>query len=169
MDSKTKIWVLFPIILICFGMLYAAYIPFKGGLNDYEQVIMDFSPSELTFSPKTASLIKRVLSGPFSFQDVENMDSPDGQWADALAQEDELLQDINYNDVILSLIVVSGESRMAIINGQPVKEGDSLKDVSIHDEDGKVSLETFRINTIEPERVLISGKHTRWIYMKEVR
>ena len=55
----------------------------------------------------------------------------------------------------LSLIVIIGKSRMAIIKGVVVKEGDSIDGV--------------KIARIETDRVLLKDKTTQWLYMEKIK
>jgi len=66
-----------------------------------------------------------------------------------------LVPEKNYNDNAISLIVVNGKRKMAIIRGVIVTEGDSI--------DG------MRIAKIEPDRILLKNKTERWIFLEKAR
>jgi hypothetical protein len=62
---------------------------------------------------------------------------------------------MDYNDMSLSLVVVTGEEKMAIISGVLVREGDFIDDV--------------KIERIEHNRVLLRNKTTKWLYPREIQ
>jgi len=137
MDKKTIISLIIPLIVISMLVLVSYHIPLKYGLSEVEQGILNFTQRELYIKDKKIEEHVKVR-GPFDFINTKT--------AGKKGEE----RDITNSGV--SLIVISGGEKMAIINNRIVKEGDTIDDK--------------KIARILPDRVLITGSSRRWIYLK---
>jgi hypothetical protein len=139
--NRTKIFIAFPVMFITILMIAAYYIPFDSVFNDAEMKIRDFRPTDLTIKEERAVSRKRNVEGPFEFVHAG---------AGSGAAADSAPENIDYN---LSLIVISGDSKMAVMRGMPVREGDNI--------DG------MKIAKIETNRILLKNNDAVWVYLKE--
>lgn len=141
MNNKTKMLLLLPPLLILLCVIIANSIPFDQSFSESESQILDFISSDLKIAEKKITRLTRNIKGPFDFNVKQ-----------AVARNDKVTQ-IDYNDKSLSLVVISDNSKMAIIGGQVVKEGDSVYGL--------------KVKKIEPERVLIKNKKAEWLYLEK--
>ena len=147
MDRKTEIFLALPLVLIIVFVVAAYQVPLKGTLSGFEIEMLAFTPSDLKVRIKQITHKIRDLDGYFDFESVA---------ADDVAEdEDTLVKENGYNDTGLSLIVISGKKKMAIMNGKLVKEGDSINGM--------------KIARIEKEKILLKNKTSQWIYLKEAQ
>lgn len=151
-DNKTKIFIAFPVILVIIFILVANSIHFavderllralEGKLSESERQALALTPSELMQKMRVSRVaVESFVRGSFPPEALE-----------ALVPETTLEPEFTIKDG-LSLIVVSERSRMAIIKGIVVKEGDSIDGV--------------KVAKIEPMRVLLKNKTTHWLHMEE--
>ena len=140
MDNKSKIAIIFPFVLAIILVLAAFHVPFTWKGSAAERQVLRFIPADLTIVRKVLPRIARGLKGPFNFSSTNIIRKTDN---------DELVRKIDYNDTTLSLIVMSGTNRMAVINGSLVKEGDWIDDM--------------KVVTIERDRVLLKNKTQHWL------
>jgi hypothetical protein len=143
MNNKLKILIAFPFVFTIILFVIAGYVPFKAGFTETEGRILAFTPSDLAIKDRQAVLLSREITIPIDFSAADKGEKP--------VKPGDLVQGIDYNDSNLSLIVVSGNRKMAIIRGALVREGDSI--------------EGMKIARIEPDRVLLKNKTERWIYL----
>lgn len=145
MDNKLKILIAFPFIFVIMLFIAAGYIPFKTGVTESEDRILTFSPSIPALKERREIPVSSEIKIPFHFSAaVKN---------EIQATESSNVPDIEYNDGMLSMIVVSGKRKMAIIKGVLVREGDTFGNM--------------KISKIEPERVLLKNKTERWLYLEK--
>jgi len=149
MDNKTKIFIAFPLVLIIIFILIANSIPFwvdegllhslKGELSEGEMQVLELAPADVMkrVNREIREPLESFVQGSFSQMAPE-----------ALAPDFPIKEG-------LSLIVVSERSRMAIIKGIVVKEGDTIEGV--------------KVAKIEPKRVLLKNKTSHWLNMEERR
>ncbi len=147
MDRKTEIFLALPLVLIIIFVVAAYQIPLKGALSGFEIELLAFTPSDLKVRIKQITHKIRELDGYFDFKSAAA--------DDATEDEDDLVKENGYNDTGLSLIVISGKKKMAIMNGKLVKEGDSINGM--------------KIARIEEEKILLKNKSSQWIYLKEAQ
>lgn len=145
MDNRAKILIALPILLFIILVLAANYIHVEEHLSGAEAHILGYTPSDIKIMERKVVLAKSSFKSPFDYRSAaaEQKD----------VKESDLVPEIDYNDKSLSLIVISGERKMAIINGNPLKEGDIV--------DG------MKIARIEPGRVLLKNKSSRWLYLEK--
>jgi len=143
MNNKIKTLLAIPPLLIILLLFAANSIPYDQSLSETESQMLDFISSDLKIAEKQRARIVSFIEGPFDFS-VKQANAPD----DKVAQ-------INYNDKSLSLVVISEGSKMAIISGQIVKEGDSVYGM--------------KVKKIEPGRVLIKNKKAEWLYLEKTK
>jgi hypothetical protein len=156
MDNKTKILIFFPFVLVIILAVTANYIPFDRGLSATEESVSRFRPANIAI--KEIQRIDSVpdIKGPldFNYSAAGNSSPPDN---DLVSDHDLGLNnkstDLNKSDdKVLSLIIISGGNRSAIIKGVPVKEGDTIADM--------------KIVKIQHDRVLLKDKTLKWMYLE---
>ncbi len=147
MDRKTEIFLALPLVLIIVFVVAAYQVPLKGALSGFEIEMLTFTPSDLKVRIKQITHKIRELDGYFDFDSAVAYN--------AAADEDDLVKKNGYNDTGLSLIVISGKKKMAIMNGKLVKEGDSINGM--------------KVARIEEEKILLKNKSSQWIYLKEAQ
>lgn len=149
MDNKTKILIFFPLTVVIILAVIACYLPFKRGLSAPEENVLNFAPAGLAIKDVQSVSANPDIEGPLDFTFIAD---PDTVLPDNAAVPDN--KPTISNDLTLrglSLIIISGENRTAIIKGVPLKEGDQIADI--------------KIVKIEPDRVLIKDKTLQWMYM----
>ncbi len=146
-DNKTRLLISLPIVLLVLLAISADYIPLIQELSVVEQQILEFTPDQLKINEKQKVPISRNLHSPIDFKSV-----PAEQQAKL---GDDLVQQFDYNDKSLSLVVISDKKKMAVINGRLFKEGETV--------DGT------KIAKIEPGRVLLKNKTSQWLHVEEVK
>ena len=132
-----------PPLLIVLCVIAANSIPFDQSLSESESQILDFISSDLNILEKQKSKVVKNMKGPFVFT---KRTSP---------VQNAKVSQLDYNEGSLSLTVITDNARMAVINGEPVKEGDIV--------DG------MKIKKIEPERVLVKNKTATWLYLEKTQ
>lgn len=147
MNNKLKILIAFPFVFAIILFVIAGYVPFKAGFTETEDRILAFIPSDLEIKERQAVLLSKEIKIPINFSAPDKGEHP--------VKEDDLVQEIDYNDSKLSLIVVSGNRKMAIIKGALVREGDNI--------------EGMKIARIEQDRVLLKNKTERWLYLGKAK
>jgi hypothetical protein len=145
MDNKLKILIAFPFVFIIILFIAAGYIPFKTGVTESEDRILTFIPSVPALKERQEAPAPAEMKIPFHFSAAAGNEMPE--------QNSARITDMDYNDDMLSMIVVSGQRKIAIIRGVLVREGDKFGDV--------------KISKIEPERVLLKNKTERWLYLEK--
>jgi hypothetical protein len=145
MDKKTTIRLALPLAVTVAMLIAALYIPLGLDLSDVQKNILGFMKSDLTIETKQSLQIKENLVSPIEF-DLSELEQVHEENVD-------LVQEVDEEDPVVSLIVISGKKRMAMIQGVPVKEGDYYDDK--------------RIVKIEPDRVLLKNIKSNWVYIGE--
>jgi len=143
MNNKTKMLLFLPPVLILLFIIAANSIPFDQSFSETESQFLDFISSDLKISEKKKVKIARDIKGPFNIT------------RSSAHIPNDKVSEIDYNESSLSLTVISDDSRMAIINGELVTEGDTL--------------EGMKILKIEPERVLTNNKTAEWLYLEKIK
>jgi hypothetical protein len=146
MDNKTKILLFFPIALAVILAVAANYveIPFSKGIPETANSIAAFTPAGLKIKEK-----RRVDSSP----DLKSLlDFDHSGAAETSLQVNNTVHREDNNDKGVSLIIISGAEKSAVINGVPVKEGDRIADM--------------KIVRIEADRVLLKNKTLKWMYIE---
>jgi len=138
--DKTRVFIALPLVCSIIFAVLALYVPFDNAVSDAELEVLDFRPSALKILTKT--LIARTSSreGPFDFTYAKSAPKHDSSHGN------------NKPETSVSLIVISGKNRMAIIDGRTVKEGDSIGGM--------------RIAKIESDRILLQDRSSQWLYLK---
>ncbi|MEW6599578.1 MAG: hypothetical protein AB1499_01270 [Nitrospirota bacterium] len=146
MDNKIKIYISAPFLLAMVLSIAAAQIdvPFKKGIPEIANRIASFTPAGLTIKQKPP-----VYPGP-DLKSVMDFDHP-SPVSTSLPPVDRVRQK---TDSVrgLSLVIISGQDKTAVINGVPVKEGDKIADM--------------KILKIETDRVLLKNKTLTWMHLE---
>ena len=139
--DKTRVFIALPIVIILILAVSGFYVPYDTGVSDAEMEVLDFRPAALKIITKT--IISRTINreGPFDFAHAKRAPGHDS------------LSGENKPETNVSLIVISGEKKMAVIDGVTVKEGDSIGGM--------------RIAKIESNRILLQDRSSQWLYIKE--
>lgn len=152
MDNKTKILIIFPPVLAIILIFVATSITFKDELSEAERQTLVFTPPDFKIKRRQIIHVEKELKSPIVPGVSTAKGLPPSKTEVDLASQI-LTSQIEYNNNALSLIVISGKRKMAIIKGVIVKEGDSI--------------EGMKVVKIEPQRVLLSNKTTQWIYIEK--
>ncbi|MBI5740131.1 MAG: hypothetical protein HZA16_05355 [Nitrospirae bacterium] len=147
MDNRIKILIAFPFVFVIILFIAAKNVPLKLRLTAAEEGILTFAPAELAVEQRPEVPVSREIKSPLRFGVPQS--------GAVRAADEDITPETDYEDNALSLIVVSGNRKMAIIRGIIVREGDNI--------DG------MRIVRIEPEKVLVKGRTERWIYPEKTR
>lgn len=139
--DRTRVFIGLPLAVIIILAVLAFYVPFDSTVSDVERELLDFRPSALKILTKT--IVARGINreGPFDFTYAKSATGHDTFHGEKKPETN------------LSLIVISGDNRMAVIDGRTVKEGDSIGGM--------------RIATIESNRILLQDRSSQWLYIKE--
>jgi hypothetical protein len=139
--DRTRVFLVLPLAFIVVCAALAVYLPFDSVVSDAETEVLDFSPAALKIFRKT--MIARTIprESPFDFADVKPFHVNEGP------------HDIQKSGASVSLIVISGKEKMAIIDGRTVKEGDFVGGL--------------KIARIESDRILLKDRSSRWLYIKK--
>lgn len=149
MDNKTKILIFFPLTVVIILAVIACYLPFKRGLSAPEENVLNFSPAGLAIKDVQSVSANQDIESPLDFTITAAEDTALPDNAAVPGNNPTVSSDLTLRG--LSLIIISGENRTAIIKGVPLKEGDQIADI--------------KIVKIEPDRVLIKDKTLQWMYM----
>ncbi|MBI4687193.1 MAG: hypothetical protein HY756_05370 [Nitrospirae bacterium] len=154
-DNKTKILIASPIVLIIILAIIANYLNLEQWLKADTQRGMESGIQQLEVTP--SDITKRQAQNAYAVKDlkgpIEFAAAPaafPGEALDKVAP-----QAVDRLEGGISLIVIGEKKRMAIIKGAVIKEGDSIDGV--------------RIVKIEPNRVLVKDKTTKWLYMEKIK
>lgn len=140
-DIKTKVLVMAPVVLAIILLGIANTIEFQDGLSSLERQMLNSEYRRVAIQEKKVAVSIDRLKGPLY---PDSLDSGD------ILSSTEVSEKQGPN---VSMISISGNSKMAIIEGILVKEGDIINDT--------------RVVTIEIERVLLKNGEDKWIYMKQ--
>ena len=139
-DIKTKILFMVPVAVAIMLLFFVYKIEFKGGFSPVELQVMNFEYRPLSIPEKQAAVPVKILKGPLYPDDASDTGHEMSGRHDAA---------ITTGDLEVSLIIISGGSKMAIIQGVLVKEGDIVDDK--------------KVVKIEPGRVLLKNKIKQWV------
>ncbi len=145
MDNKTKILIAFPVILVIILIFAAGYVPFSKDFSVAEEQILEFITSDLKIKEVKRLLVSGGTNSPIDFKQSQIVKKSVSK-GNTAPQEDHIENNV-------SLIIISGKRKMAIIDGRLLMEGDQI--------DGAL------IAAIEPGRVLLKNKISQWVYMDE--
>ena len=146
MDNKSKILIFFPFALAVILAVAANYIriPFNSGLSETDLRISAFAPTGPAIKEKQSINTNQDIKSLLDFNYTTAAETP-------LPENNSTPHD-NFDGKGLSLIIISGGSRTAIIKGSPVKEGDKIADM--------------KIVKIEHDKVLLKDKTLKWMYLE---
>ena len=132
-------------ILVIILMFVAGYVPFDKDFSAAEEQILEFIPADLKIKELKKLIVSGAINSPIDFQKpqvVQKSASKD----DRVPQEESIEKNV-------SLIIISGSRKMAMIEGRLLKEGDRIDGVMIA--------------AIEPDRVLLKSKVSQWVYIEK--
>ncbi len=146
MDNKSIIFIAFPFILVIILVIIAGYFPFDREWSPAENIVRNFSPANLAVRDRVVERVKQIIQGPFDFEyiRVQREEKTVGQEGEEKLPE-----------YLLTLVVISGEEKRAVVNGSIVQEGDRIT--------------KGKIMKIEKDRVLLKDKTLHWIQMGKVQ
>lgn len=143
MENKTKILIAFPVILVIILIFVAGYVPFSKDFSAAEEQILEFIPADLKIKEVKRLLVSGGINSPIDFKQSQIVQKFVSK-GDTVPQEDHIEKNV-------SLIIISGKRKMAIIDGRLFMEGDQIYGALIA--------------AIEPGRVLLKSKISQWVYM----
>lgn len=138
-DIKTKVLTMVPVAFAIMLLVVAGNITFEDGLSKTEYQVLDFKYKDLTIRKKEAAVPEDIFKAPLD-RGAKGSEHEISKRSDIAVRGD---------DLEVSLVIVSGSSKMAIIQGVLVKEGDIIDDK--------------KVVKIEPNRVLLKDKTNQWI------
>lgn len=139
--DRTRAFIALPLVVIVIFAVSAFNINFDSVISDAETEVLGFRPSALQIISKTFISRTTNREGPFDFAHAK---PATGHYS---------LHGGNTPETNVSLIVISGKKKMAVIDGRTVKEGDSIGGM--------------RIAKIESDRILLQDRNSQWLYIKE--
>ena len=142
-DNKTKMLVMAPVTIAIVLLGFASFIEFTGDVSPIERQVLNFEYKRLNVKEIEAALPVKILEWAFDPGRVKNEYALPETSDEAVENE----------DPEVSMIIISGDSSMAMIDGRLVKEGDIIDDT--------------RVVKIEADRVLLNNEESKWIYVKE--
>lgn len=145
MDKKTIFMIALPPALIAVLFITALIVPFDMKLSGIEQEILRFWNDDLIIQERDVRQISDNLPSPIAFRQAYREDAEDK----GAGEETYMSKNNELDGIDISLIVISGDKRMAMIRGVSVKEGDSIADM--------------KVERIESDRVLLKNITSRWI------
>ncbi len=145
MDNKTKILIAFPVALVIILIIAANHVPFGQDLSNAEKQVLEFVPADLKIEEEKMAAVSGKLKSPVEFIHVETLRRP--------VSKNEPTPQKEHDERNVSLIVISGGKKMAIIEGRLVKEGDRVYGT--------------KVAAIEPGRVLLENETSQWLYLKK--
>ncbi|MEW6067980.1 MAG: hypothetical protein AB1610_06795 [Nitrospirota bacterium] len=154
MGSRIKIQIALPFLLIAISLFIGKMVIFKPALTDGEMRMLGFVSEKIDIPERKTFVSYRNLKSP-----VEIAAYPSVPLSSLVPQVKNEISGIN-----VSLIIISKESRLAIVNGLIVKEGDGIGNMQI------AKIEKSRILIKEIRKPFSIGnqiKETRWIYLEE--
>jgi len=140
LDGKSAILLAAPFVVIALLVTAAYYVPFEKGLTASEEGMLGFVRADLSVKKNWTPLTVKAGAGPFEFVRGRG---------EAGAEAEGVRPDKKG----LTLIVVSGDKKMALIDDRLVKEGDRIDDK--------------KIARIEPDRILVGDRTLKWEYLRE--
>jgi hypothetical protein len=140
LDGKSAIFLAAPFVVIALLVTAAYYVPFEKGLTEAEEGMLGFVRADLSVKKHRTPLTAKA--GPGLFEFVRKR-SEGGVVAESERPDKKGL----------TLIVVSGDRKMALIDDRLVKEGDRIDDK--------------KIARIEPDRILVRDRTLKWEYLRE--
>ena len=138
-DIKTKVLTMVPVAFAIMLLVVAGNIKFEDGLSKTEYQVLDFEYRDLSIPKKEAVVPSDIFKAP--------LDSGRKGAKYEISEGSDI--GISRADLNVSLVIVSGNSKMAIIQGVLVKEGDIIDDK--------------KVLKIEPGRVLLKNKINQWV------
>ena len=142
-DNKTRILGMVPVVFAIVLLGLAHNIEFGDGFSPAELQVLDFKYRQMSIQEKQIAVPVKILEGPLYPDPLKKGNKMSGR-PDAAVTTD---------DLEVSLIIISGDSKMAMIQGVLVKEGDIIYDK--------------KVVKIEPDRVLLKNKENELIYLKK--
>lgn len=146
MDSKTKILIACPFAFIIVLLIAANYIPFEGSLSETESRLLEFSPTAVSIKESQPVQMSGEFKSPIDFRSPETVKAP------VKGEDNDSVSPADYDVNKLSLVVISGKRKLAVIDGLLVREGDSVAGM--------------KIAQIEHDRVLLKNKTAKWLYLE---
>ncbi len=139
MLKKIIILSLLPFLLIIVSVIAASLIDFQSSLTEKEKLLNVTYKGVGTFR-KEASVVKNNLKSPLEIPEtfIPPILTTDGEPGKGV-----------------SLIMIREEEKIAIINGEIVREGDVI--------------DKMEILKIEKDKIFVKSNRTKWIYMEERR
>lgn len=155
MDNRSKILIAAPLVLAMVLSFIAGRISFEEELTYTEEMVLEFNRTDLEIKETRPISTRSVTGSPIDFTTGQTAPVSIPVLQTGIEKTfggGEKVSQIDYNDKSLSLIVITGKRKIAIVKGVLVQEGDVIKGT--------------RIDRIEPGRVLVKNKTSKWLYLE---
>lgn len=140
MDNLLKFKIAFPFLFVIIGLFAVRFVDYKLVLNPSEMRIVDFVQEEVLLqAKKERQVIAAGLKSPIEISTGKGFPSvPLAQVAPQQGMPESASPEFK-----VSMIVIGGNARMAIVNGSVVREGSFV--------------DKMLVKKIEKNRVLLAG------------
>lgn len=159
MDNVLKLKIAFPFLFVIIGLFAVRFVDYKLVLNPSEMRIADFVQEEVLLQAKRErQVIAANLKSPIEISPGKGF--PSVPLAQVAPQQDSIEADSP--EFKVSMIVIGGKTRMAIVNGSVVREGGFV--------------DKMVVKKIEKNRVLLAGDDLKsgkgspiWVSLEETK
>lgn len=154
-DTRLKLMIAIPFLLIALSFVIVDFIPFRSALTAEEHQIIGFMPEDLSIPS-----VKRFVPSIDSTRVCSEIFLSDR--ADHQSQETTPTSEPLHGKV--SLIVMGDKGKMAIVDGALVREGDSIGSWIVR----KIESQRVLIEPGSQKREQTQEQFQQWLYMEGV-
>lgn len=155
MDGRLKILAVLPFLLVIVSFITTKVVNFESALTAKEKQVLEFTPEKIEMIERQALVVKNDLKGPIkTIKSTLSRDFPSKPLS-VIAPQIARNGGEKIIEGTVSLIVIGGEKKIAIVNGVVVKEGDSVGGM--------------KIAKIEKDRILIKSNGTKWLHLEGIK
>lgn len=158
MERKIKIQVALPFLLIVVSLFTLKIIKFKPVLTPAEMRMLNFVSEKIDVSERQPFTVYKDMRSPIGIVKL----TPEGYPSIPLSKVAPQIQTEGaLHELKVSMIIVNKNTRMAIVNGTVVKEGDGIGSTKAI----KIEKNRLLVETIAPS-LSNKRKETRWVYLE---
>lgn len=159
MERKIKIQVALPFLLIVVSLFTLKIIKFKPVLTPAEMRMLNFVSEKIDVSERQPFTVYKDMRSPIGIVKL----TPEGYPSIPLSKVAPQIQTEGapLSELKVSMIIFNKNTRMAIVNGTVVKEGDGIGSTKVI----KIEKNRLLVETIAPS-LGEKRKETRWVYLE---
>lgn len=155
MNGRLKILAVLPFLVVIASFITTKVVNFESVLTAKEKQVLEFVPGKIEVIERQALVVKNDLKSPIEIiKSTLSRDFPSKPLS-VIAPRIARDEGEKIIEGIVSLIVIGGERKIAIVNGVVVKEGDSVGGMEIA--------------KIEKDRILIKSNGTKWLHLEGIK